>query len=91
MYNFTEPVVAASCLKKVARVIYQDESNRVIFDETVNKLKNKYQITVEAQQFWTLNEAANCDYGDSSLKQKGLLVLSQQQHIPDWKEKCVGP
>jgi len=49
MYNFTEPEVATSCLKKVARVIYQDESNRVIFDETVYKLKNKYQITVEAQ------------------------------------------
>ncbi|KAA5541670.1 hypothetical protein [Adhaeribacter rhizoryzae] len=67
MYNFTEPAGAASCLKKVARVIYQDESNRAIFDETVNKLKNKYQAVVEVQQFWTFNEAANCDYGDSSL------------------------
>ena len=91
MYNFTEPVVAASCLKKVARVIYQDESNRVIFDEIVNELKNKYQITVEAQQFWTLNEAAGWDYGDSSIKQKGLLVLSPRQHIPNGEEKCVGP
>jgi hypothetical protein len=53
------PAVAASSLKKVARIIYQDESNRAMFDETVNELKNKYQVTVEVQQFWTFNEAAN--------------------------------
>lgn len=53
------PAVAASNLKKVARIIYQDESNRAMFDETINELKNKYQVAVEVQQFWTFNEAAN--------------------------------
>ncbi|KAA5538524.1 hypothetical protein [Adhaeribacter rhizoryzae] len=52
------PAVAASCLKKVARIISQDEGNRVMFEETVQELKNKYQASVEIQQFWTFNEAA---------------------------------
>ncbi|KAA5539037.1 hypothetical protein [Adhaeribacter rhizoryzae] len=53
------PAVAASCLRKVARIIFQDADNRVMFDETVTELKNQYQATVEIQQFWTYNEAAN--------------------------------
>ncbi|KAA5538965.1 hypothetical protein [Adhaeribacter rhizoryzae] len=52
------PAVAASCLKKVARIISQDAGNRVMFEETVQVLRNKYQASVEIQQFWTYNEAA---------------------------------
>ena len=52
------PAVAASCLKKVARIISQDEGNWVMFDETVHALKNQYQASVEIQQFCTYNEAA---------------------------------
>ena len=52
------PAIAASCLKKVARIISQDTGNRVMFDETVQELINKYQASVEIKQFWTYNEAA---------------------------------
>ncbi|MGV3588811.1 MAG: hypothetical protein ACO1OF_17530 [Adhaeribacter sp.] len=53
------PAVAVSRLKKVARIISQDAGNRVMFEETVQELKNQYLATVEIQQFWTYNEAAN--------------------------------
>jgi hypothetical protein len=32
--------------------------NRVMFEETVHQLQNKYQARVEIKQFWTYNEAA---------------------------------
>ena len=53
------PAVAASRLKKIARIISQDENNMVMFEETVSELKNKYQAVVEVKQFWNFNEAAN--------------------------------
>ncbi|KAA5538624.1 hypothetical protein [Adhaeribacter rhizoryzae] len=36
------PAVAASCLKKVARIISQDAGNRVMFEETVQEKSIAY-------------------------------------------------
>jgi len=53
------PTIAASSLKKVARIISQDIHNRAMFEEMVKDLKNKHQAQVEIKQFWTYNEAAH--------------------------------
>ena len=53
------PAIAASSLKKVARIIAQDEENRAMFEKQTTELKNKYRAVVEIQQFCTFHEVAN--------------------------------
>jgi len=53
------PAVAASSLKKVARIISEKEDNRAMFEKTVQELKNKYQSKVKVNQFTSFNEATN--------------------------------
>ncbi|MBC3538994.1 hypothetical protein ACFSC6_10655 [Rufibacter sediminis] len=53
------PAVAASRLRKVARIISQDEGNRAMFGEEVRELRNRYRASVEVRQFRTYGEAAN--------------------------------
>ena len=53
------PAVAASSLKKVARIISEAEENRAMFENTIQALRNKYMSEVEINQFTSFNEAAN--------------------------------
>jgi hypothetical protein len=53
------PAVAASTLKKIARIISQNEPNRVMFEKQVKELKNKYRACVEIKQFHNFHEVTD--------------------------------